>query len=104
PFMAFADMVHSDQHIARSEYERPPVRGCEFKRPRQRDHELRFRIRVPIIRGMRRRFLEMDGDDQYIPCVEALEHVGKLRSVAASAADLLGVDLGAARSMQLGVL
>src|SRR5262249_47283702 len=37
------------------------------------------------------------GDDQHIPCVEALEHLSKLRSVAASAADLLGVDLGAAR-------
>src|SRR5262249_56710833 len=48
--------------IARSEYERLPVRGSEFKRPRQRDHELRFGIRVPIIRGMRRRFLEMDGN------------------------------------------
>src|SRR6266567_8219972 len=62
PFMAFADMVHSDQHIARSEYERLPVGGSEFKRPRQRDHELRFRIRMPIIRGMCRRFLEMDGN------------------------------------------
>src|SRR6266540_7543834 len=27
PFMAFADMVHRDQHIARSEYERLPVGG-----------------------------------------------------------------------------
>ena len=39
-----------------------------------------------------------------IACVEALEHLGELRSVAASAADLLGVDLGAACSMQFGVL
>src|SRR5262249_62328997 len=31
PFVAFADMVHSDQHIARSEYERLPVGGGEFK-------------------------------------------------------------------------
>src|SRR5262249_51617164 len=44
------------------------------------------------------------GDDQHIPWVEALKHLGKLRSVAASAADLLGVDLGAACGMKLGVL
>src|SRR5262245_788104 len=62
PFVALADVVHGDQHIARSEYERIPVRGGELERARQRDHELRLGVRVPIIRGMRRRFLEMDGN------------------------------------------
>src|SRR6516165_11390311 len=59
PFVALADMIHSDQHIARSEYERLPVRGGELERARQRDHELRLRVGVPIVGGMRRRFLEM---------------------------------------------
>src|SRR6516162_4232038 len=62
PFMALSDMVHGDQHIARSEYERLPVRGGELERSRQRDHELRLRVGVPIVGGMRRRFLEMDGN------------------------------------------
>src|SRR5215469_4780883 len=62
PFMALADMVHGDQHIAGSEYERLPVRGGELERSRQRDHELRLRVGVPIVGGMRRRFLEMDGN------------------------------------------
>src|SRR6266699_3574346 len=43
-------------------------------------------------------------DIEQVPSVEALEHLGELRSIAASAADLLGVDLGAASGVELSIL
>src|SRR5215469_10028292 len=61
PFVALADMVLGEKDITRPHHEFLAVRRSD-QRSRHRDHVLRFRVGVPIVRGVRRRFLEMDGD------------------------------------------
>src|SRR6266545_6560290 len=80
PFVAGADMVFGEQHIARSDDECLTVAGGEFKGSRQRNDVLRLRIIVPVERGVRRRLLEMDGD--YIGAIlfvdRAFEHMRRI--------------------------
>src|SRR6516225_3003217 len=63
PFVALADVVNGHKDITGPQHECLAIGGSEFERSRQRNHVLRLRVRMPIIRGMRRRFLEMDGND-----------------------------------------
>src|SRR5262245_31975215 len=60
PLVPDADIVGGDQHIAGTQHERLAVAGGEFQRARERDHVLRLGRVMPIERGVRRGFLEMD--------------------------------------------
>src|ERR1700691_2407904 len=63
PFVALADMVLGEKDITGPHHKCFAVRRNKFQRPRQRDHELRFRVWMPIVRRVRRRLLKMDGDN-----------------------------------------
>src|SRR5262249_28917331 len=62
PFVALADMVDGDQHVSGTQHESLTVGSREFECPRERNHKLRLRVRVPIVRRVCWRLLEMDGD------------------------------------------
>src|SRR5262249_4356451 len=75
PFVALADVVNSNKDITGPQHECLAIGGGEFERSRQRNHVLRLRVRVPIIRGMRRRFLEMDGN--YVGTIRFIDRAFK---------------------------
>ena len=60
PLVAAADVVFGNQHVARPNNELFSITRGEFESPRQRDHVLPLGGIVPVERGVRRRFLEMD--------------------------------------------
>jgi hypothetical protein len=63
PPVAGAGRVGCDQHVAGPDDESLAVAGGEFERAGERDDVLRLRGVVPVEGGMRRRFLEVRGDD-----------------------------------------
>ena len=60
--MAGADIVLGEQYVAGPHHEGLAVAGGEFKRSGQRNHVLQLWANVPIVRGMRRGLLEVNGD------------------------------------------
>jgi hypothetical protein len=62
PFVAAADIVLGEEHVARPHDELLAVTRGEFEGARERDHELPLGCVVPIERRVRRRLLEMDRD------------------------------------------
>ena len=63
------------QDVSGSHHECFALAGSEFKRSRQRNHVLRLRGSVPTVRGVRGRFLEMDGD--YISAIHLVDRAFK---------------------------
>jgi hypothetical protein len=61
--VAGAGRVRCDQHVAGPDDETLTVAGGEFERASERDDVLRNWRVVPVKGGVRRRFLEVCGDD-----------------------------------------